>query len=90
MPIIVPSDKTLVPVRIMVNKDNGAPLTSTTGTEVKLSDLMASSKVAAVGATGTITQQAAQANSAAADVAAVNVQFNNLLAKLRSAGVIAT
>lgn len=40
-------------------------------------------------ARGGVLQQAAQANSAASDVAGVNTQFNALLAKLRAAGVIA-
>lgn len=37
-----------------------------------------------------VAKGAAVANSAAADVAAVNVKFNELLASLRAAGVIAT
>jgi hypothetical protein len=39
---------------------------------------------------GTVNKQAAQANTTAADLTALKVDFNNLLAKLRSAGIIAT
>lgn len=39
---------------------------------------------------GGVLQQAAQANSAASDTAAMVTDFNALLVKLRAAGVIAT
>lgn len=38
---------------------------------------------------GVVKQAAARADSAAADVAALNVIFNDLLAKLRTAGILA-
>lgn len=39
---------------------------------------------------GGVLQQAAQADTTAVDLAALKVDFNALLAKLRSAGVLAT
>ena len=41
-------------------------------------------------AAGTVTKAAAQANSTATDVPGLVADFNALLAKLRTAGVIAT
>ena len=89
MPILAPAGDTLVPVRIIVRAGNGDPVTNTTNTDVPLADLLASASPAGPGEAGTIVQQPAQANSTAVDVAAVNVQFNALLAKLRSAGILA-
>lgn len=80
----------LIATRLMV-VDGSTPITNTTATDVKLSALMAgATPAAAAGSTGTVTRQAAQANSVAADVAALVVDFNALLAKLRAAGVLAT
>jgi hypothetical protein len=41
-------------------------------------------------AAGTVKKAAAQADTTAVDIAAMRVDFNLLLAKLRTAGVIAT
>ena len=90
MPILVPAGDTLVPVRIIVRADNNDPLSSTTATDVTLTDLLAAGSSGSTGEAVTVIKQAAQADSAAVDVAAVNVQFNALLAKLRSAGILAT
>lgn len=84
---------TLIPVRMIVrdSDDSNAPVTNTTATDAKLSDVMAGATPGATaGSTGTVTRQAAQANSVAADVAALVVDFNALLAKLRAAGILAT
>lgn len=80
----------LVPVRLMV-LDGSTPITNTTANDIKLSALMAGSAVAAAaGSVGTITRAPAQADSVAADVATLRADFNSLLAKLRTAGVLAT
>lgn len=44
--------------------------------------------VNADGTSATIQKQAAQADTTAADLAALKVDFNALLAKLRSAGIL--
>lgn len=50
---------------------------------------MAGNKVPTTTQRGGVLQAAAQANSAATDVAGLLADFNSLLAKLRTAGVIA-
>lgn len=45
---------------------------------------------ATTGRPGAVLQAALQADTVAADLAALKVDFNALLAKLRTAGVIAT
>lgn len=89
MPILVPAGDTLVPVRIIVRAGNGDPVTNATNTDVPRADLLAAGSSGSTGEAVTVIKQAAQPDSAAA-VAAVNVQFNALLAKLRSAGILAT
>ena len=74
---------------ISVNPYFGFDSTQQQTLENLLSD--AAAGVPATTATrGTVLQAAARANSAAADVAALNVIFNDLLAKLRTAGILAT
>lgn len=90
MPHLVPASDMLVPVRIIVRDGSNNAVTNTTATDMPLSQLLAEATPAGVGQAGPVIQQAAQTDSAAADVAAVNVQFNSLLAKLRAAGILAT
>lgn len=90
MPILAPAGDTLVPVRIIVRDGNGDPVTNTTNTDVPLADLLAAGSSGSTGEAVTVIKQAAQPNSAAVDVTAVNVEFNALLAKLRSAGILAS
>ena len=79
-----------ISVRLMV-VDGVTPVTSTTAVDMKISEVMAgSAPAAAAGSSGSVTRQAAQTNSVAADVAALVVDFNALLAKFRAAGVLAT
>ena len=79
-----------IPVRLMV-VDGATPVTSTTAVDMKISEVMAgSAPAAAAGSSGSVTRQAAQANSTAVDVAGIVADFNALLAKLRAAGVLAT
>lgn len=86
---VLNGDATL-PVRLMV-VDGSTAITNTTATDIKLSAVLAgSTPAAAAGSVGTVTRQAAQADSVAADVATLRADFNALLAKLRSAGVLAT
>lgn len=85
--------ETLIPVRMIVrDADNSnAAVSNTTAVDVPLSALLAGgTPAAAAGSTGVVTRQAAQADSVAADVAALRTDFNALLAKLRSAGILAT
>ncbi len=51
---------------------------------------MAGNKVPTTAQRGGVLKQSAQANSTATDVAGLQADFNALLAKLRSAGIINT
>lgn len=73
---------TQVMVRAVVKDTSGDPITSSTALEVTVTELLKGAGVA--------KQAAAQADFAGADIAAVKVELNAFLAKLRAAGVIAT
>ena len=73
---------TQVMVRAVVKDTSGDPITSSTALEVTVAELLKGAGVA--------TKAAAQANFAGADIAALKVELNAFLAKLRAAGVIAT
>lgn len=70
---------------------NGSGLTALNGTQIT-SGTIPPARIAdaTTGAKGLVNQAAARADSAAVDTAALNVIFNDLLAKLRTAGILAT
>lgn len=88
-------DNALIDVR-PVTLDAGVPKSYGLPTPIKLVDLATyfSGEVTVAAATtaanGTVKQAAAQANSTATDVAGLVTDFNALLAKLRTAGILAT
>lgn len=65
--------------------DTGTLQIGTTGTTA-----MAGNRTPTATIRGGVLQQTAQADTVAADLAALKVDFNALLAKLRSAGVLAS
>lgn len=69
---------------------NGSGLTALNGTQIT-SGTIPPARIAnaTTGAKGLVSQAAAQANSTATDVAGLVTDFNALLAKLRTAGVLA-
>lgn len=81
MPMTIDGNS-LVPVRAMVKDASGDPVTSSTVVEVTVSELLSSA--------GAPAQAAAQADFEGADIAALKVELNAFLGKLRTAGVIAT
>lgn len=87
------ADSTLQ-IRAIVRDASNNIVTSTNSFEITVADL---ARVINGGATptatqtlaGSVKQSAAEANSAAADIAGVNTKINSLLAKMRTAGIIA-
>lgn len=79
----------------VVRDASNNPVSNDLLTRVRLGDLQdfftspASLPVATVSANGVVKQAAAQANSTATDVAGIVTDFNALLAKLRTAGLLA-
>lgn len=69
----------LVPVKLITSQ-SGTPVTNFGYQDVPVSQLV-------TGGTG-MSQAALQANSAAADIAAMVTDFNALLAKLKAAGLM--
>lgn len=69
---------------------NGSGLTALNATQLTTGTVpVARLPNATTAARGVVLQATARADSAAADVAALNVIFNDLLAKLRTAGILA-
>lgn len=81
MPMIIDGDS-LITVRAMVRSAIDEPVTSSTQVEMTVNDLLK--------AVGSPTQAAAQADFEGVDIAALKIELNAFLGKLRTAGVIAT
>lgn len=86
-------DNALIDVR-PVTLDAGVPKSYGMPTPIRLADLAnyfaGEAPAATTAVNGTVKQAAAQANSTATDVAGLVADFNALLAKLRTAGILAT